>query len=153
MMLRVMSPLQMARRFGISAMPPAISWIVSLVLVVSGLLDLGAPVICIGPNGHVDLEFNTAECCLSGPRLAETPVVPASAASAADCGGCVDLRAAKTALARDGGRWSPQQPMICEAWLQGLVGPGLPGIDAALASGHHCRHEILSSLSSVVLLI
>ena len=66
------------------------SLMLTTLLVLTGAGQLDAVVVCVGLEGHVDLESSFGECCSSsaGPGLAGDTL---QTAHGTDCGPCTDL--------------------------------------------------------------
>ena len=62
-----------------------------LVVTAGGATQLGAAVLCVGVDGHVDVEFTLAGCCASPPASLDQAAAVTLGPEAGSCGPCVDL--------------------------------------------------------------
>ena len=67
------------------------AWILAGVLVFSGTAEMRAAVLCVGDDGHTDVEILASFCCAEG-ELPLTRELASNVIAANDhCGDCVDL--------------------------------------------------------------
>ena len=67
------------------------AWILAVALVFGGFAEAGPAVLCIGDDGHTDVEYSLAGCCVLEIDDAELITSVAMIASRPGCDDCVDL--------------------------------------------------------------
>ena len=130
----------------------ALAWCLSLALALGGAVDVSAAVLCIGFDGHVDVEYLLAGCCLSNQPSPDQPAVGTLASGAPDCGACVDLQVDDPTL-----RCEKQPIPAPEAGAANNCSQGHVNWSQKcrpfLADRFDHQSEALSPLSTIVLLI
>jgi hypothetical protein len=126
-------------------------WLLAAVLSLGYGAQVGATVVCVGADGHIDIESSIDDCCTPAPADGQRDGVK-TAWSASSCGDCVDVQLKappfnpkKDRLSRidlDCGR------PLCESLS--CRGCGRNSIDPSSRLDQHSR--LLVSLSTVVLL-
>lgn len=126
------------------------AWILAVALVFGGFAEAGPAVLCIGDDGHTDVEYSLAGCCVLESDEAELTNSVAMIAGRSGCDDCVDLGLDQDSLIA--GKKLLPAPQVT------LLRLGLPqGKTAGANKGaavQRTMHESLTTvLSSTVLLI
>lgn len=66
-------------------------WVLAVVVLFGGTLAEGALVVCVGEDGHADVEIIATGCCSLGNAESSNRDVPGVRSAAGGCAGCVDL--------------------------------------------------------------
>jgi hypothetical protein len=69
----------------------AMALTLAALLVLSSATQVATAVVCIGPDGHIDIESIFQGCCSSGPAGARSNAAALSA-TGSDCGDCTDVQ-------------------------------------------------------------
>ena len=69
----------------------AAAWILACVFITGSGIQLGAAVVCLGSDGHVDVESFLASCCTS-KRSDDPGAGTRFNAGSSSCGDCVDVQ-------------------------------------------------------------
>lgn len=67
------------------------AWILAVALAFGGFAEAGPAVLCIGDDGHTDVEYSLAGCCVLVTDGAEQTDSVATIAGRPGCDDCVDL--------------------------------------------------------------
>ena len=67
------------------------AWILAVALAFSGIAEAGPAVLCIGDDGHTDVEYSLADCCVLTADAREQTVQLSSNSGGPRCDDCVDL--------------------------------------------------------------
>lgn len=126
------------------------AWILTAVLVFSGTAEMRAAVLCVGDDGHTDVEILASFCCAEG-ELPLTRELASNVIVVNDhCGDCVDLSLeAEYVKASKSGLLIERAAMLRSFDRD-------PGHDRSIQSAHDdsaVREDLQASHSSVVLLI
>ena len=106
--------------------------------------------LCVGGDGHADVEYGFAGCCVGSTDSRGQTDPPVAMSGGPDCDGCADLDLEKNSL-RAGKKLLPAPEMII---VKLLLAQGLSGVSASPEVGLHIGNEaLIAALSSVVLLI
>jgi len=124
----------------------AIAWTLAVIITVSGTSMAGSVVLCIGSNGHVDVEIALGPCCLTDVDGRDGDVETAQVDT---CGRCADIELDATPLTREKHRLRP--PVAIASWapidLHEILEPSC-GFDHQAEGGS----ADLATLATVVLL-
>lgn len=120
-------------------------------LVLSTATQLGAAVVCVGFNGHIDLESILTGCCISGISGGQNRNA-ALVAGASTCGDCTDLQLDAPPLRlKESALHHPVLDADCTACSPGCGAVRAVGnADAFHDMDQHSQY--LSALSTVILL-
>jgi len=124
----------------------AIAWTLAVMITVSGTSLLGGVVLCIGSDGHVDVEIALGPCCLTDVNGVDGDLEKAQVDS---CGRCADIELDTTPRTREKHRLRP--PIAITSWalidLHEILEPSC-GFDHQTERGS----SDLGTLATVVLL-
>lgn len=115
-----------------------------------GIAEVGSAVLCIGEDGHTDVEYSLAGCCTSASASSFQTNSPVVLSDDAGCIDCVDLQFGRNSL-KAGKKFLPRP----ELTVSRVVTPhGESGATRVSATTELIVHDVLvSAISSVVLLI
>ena len=123
-----------------------------LAVTVGGAAQLGVAVLCVGVDGHVDVEYTLAGCCTSSATPLNQMVAAAPRPETGSCGACVDLDITSPPLKDDKTQLSAARPVMeSSVHPSPLGGYGTHGSIAVHRPHDHTGHR--ACLSTVVLLI
>ncbi len=126
------------------------AWLLAVVVVFGGAAEIRAAVLCVGDDGHTDIEMLASFSCAEAARPTSDGSVPGLVAADSHCGDCVDLRLDARYL-----KAPKTSPEFKGTWF-------LRSLDADLGSDHPnlfvrtdlgVRESFPATQSSVVLLI
>ncbi len=67
------------------------AWVLAVALAFGGIAAAGPAVLCVGDDGHTDVEYSLAGCCILVVEEAEHTSSAAKIAGRSGCDDCVDL--------------------------------------------------------------
>ena len=125
-------------------------WLLTAAFAFGGVAEAGPAVLCIGDDGHSDIEYSLAGCCVLETDDAEQTESAAMIASRPGCDDCVDLGLDQNSL-KAGKRLFPAP----EATLLRLSLPQreIRGAKTSAAAQCTVRDSLTTVISSTVLLI
>ena len=126
------------------------AWILAVALVFGGIADAGPAVLCIGDDGHTDVEYSLSGCCVPVADAGEQRVLLSANSGGPDCADCVDLGLDQNIL-KAGKKLLPAP----EATLlrSGALKRESRGTKTFAAASRSAHESVTSELSSTVLLI
>jgi hypothetical protein len=68
------------------------AWILAVLFTSGGIAEAGSDVLCIGEDGHADVEFSLAVCCSLAPPSDFRAPSAMELSDGSGCDDCVDLR-------------------------------------------------------------
>lgn len=105
--------------------------------------------LCIGDDGHADVEYGFAGCCVGATDSRGRTAPPVAMLGGPDCDGCADLDLGKDSL-QAGKELLPAPGMIIARLL---LAQTLSGPSESPEVGLHIGNEaLIAALSSVILL-
>jgi len=125
-------------------------WILALVFAFGGIAETGPAVVCIGDDGHSDIEYSLAGCCVF---VADEPEQIQEVLKNTDrpgCNDCVDLGLDQNSL-KAGKKLLPAPEVT--VLRDSLTGGDLKGAIAPAAAQYIDHESLTTALSSIVLLI
>lgn len=117
----------------------------------TGGAQIGAAVVCVGADGHIDVESVFDGCCspvAPGEHFAGTSLVAATSS----CGDCVDVQLRVVPLKTRRGSLSSPNMIAGVRSIEPSCGAGNGGVKAAFPNSNDRRSQSLTLLSTVVLL-
>ena len=136
----------MNRRSGLTT---ATVWALAVIITVSGTSLVGSLVLCVGSDGHADLEVALGQCCV-GENTARGNADGASSTALVDtCGSCADIDLDATPLTKERQRLEPPHFVAMDVSGQATSCTARI-VDSALGTGSGPPH--LEGLVTVVLL-
>lgn len=130
----------------------AAAWCLSLVLAVGGAVNLGAAVLCVGFDGHVDVEYLLAGCCISSPSSLDQPAPAVIVTDGPGCGACVDLEVGDPILKSEKQRNPAPEVGVVNDFSRRYVRE-TEGLRPLLADRFDHQSSVLAPLSTIILLI
>ena len=128
----------------------ATTWALVVIFTLGGAFQAGAAVLCVGADGHTDIEVALDGCCLTSTQAHDDSSGSAGVFLDTSCGSCADIRVDLEPLNKQKHRFSPP-----ERASVGTLSLGCGGDEPTRArdgrSDHHSRST--SPQSTVVLLI
>ncbi len=124
-------------------------WILFAALAFGGIAEAGQAVLCVGEDGHADIEYGLAGCCVVVPDGPEQAAFQSAGSSGARCDDCADLRIEQNSL-RAGKEPlpAPETGVVRHAWAQiEFSRADVPEAGLCVA-----KEAMLTALSSVILL-
>jgi hypothetical protein len=126
------------------------AWILAFALAFGGFAEAGPAVLCIGDDGHTDVEYSLASCCVPVADAREQKVLLSANSGGPGCDDCVDLGLDQNVL-KAGKRLLPAPEATL---LRFDLSKSRAGATMASAAAPRSAHEsVTSELSSIVLLI
>ena len=101
-----------------------------LAVTVGGAAQLGAAVLCVGVDGHVDVEYTLTGCCTSSATSPNQMVAATPGSEPGSCGACVDLDITSPPLKDD-----KTQLSVARSVMESSVHP--------LPLGSNCAHGLV----------
>jgi len=131
-------------------MTTATTWALVVIFTLGGAFQAGAAVLCVGADGHTDIEVALEGCCLTSTQAHDDSSGSAGVSLDTSCGNCSDIRVDLEPLNKQKHRFPPP-----ERAAVGILSLGR-GCDEPTRApdgrpDHHFRST--SPLSTVVLLI
>lgn len=123
-----------------------------LAVTVGGAAQLGATVLCVGVDGHVDVEYTLTGCCSSSATPMNQMVAAAPGPETGSCGACVDLDIISPPLKNDTTQLSPAR-IVMEYSFHPLHLGSNGNRGSADLDRPHCHSEHRAHHPTVVLLI
>ena len=125
-------------------------WILAAALAFGGIAEAGQAVLCVGEDGHADVEYGLAGCCVLVPDGPEQAAFQsAGSGGGSRCYDCADLRIEQNSL-RAGKEPLPAPEMdVVRHALAQIECSRAEVPEAALCVG---TEALLTALSSVILL-
>ena len=123
-----------------------VAWALVVILTAAGSSLTGSLVLCVGSDGHADLELAFEDCCVDDQPKDRDPDLPTRLVDS--CGSCSDLDLDSTPLTKQRQRLEAPDPVVVN----------LPGADTCATSPVTAVSQMaisppdLISISSVVLL-
>jgi len=131
-------------------MTTATTWALVVIFTLGGAFQAGAAVLCVGADGHVDIEVALEGCCVISAQTRDDSSGSAGESLGTSCGSCSDIRLDLEPLNKERRRFSPT-----ERASVGTLSLGCGCDETTRArdgrSDHHSRST--SPQSTVVLLI
>ena len=126
------------------------AWVLAVALAFGGIAEAGPAVLCIGDDGHTDVEYSLAGCCILVVEEAEHTSSAAKIAGRSGCDDCVDLGLEQNLL-KTGKKFLPAP----EAALLRFDLPKRQagGSKTSAAAPRPAHESVISELSSIVLLV
>jgi hypothetical protein len=125
-------------------------WALVVIFTFGGAFQAGAAVLCVGADGHTDIEVALESCCLTSIEASNDGSGPAGVSLDTSCGSCSDIRLDLEPLNKEKHQVSPPERVTV-----GSLSLGHSCDEATHARGG--RSDRLSwstsSLSTVILLI
>ena len=131
----------------------ATAWCLSLALALGGAVDLGAAVLCVGFDGHVDVEYILAGCCVSSASSQGQPTTVTMGSGTPACGACVDLEVGEPLSKREKNQNPTPDPGVTNDNPQTENSGGTSSRQTALVVRLDLHSDALASLSTIILLI
>lgn len=126
------------------------AWILAVVLAFGGIVEAGPAVLCVGDDGHSDVENSLAGCCVLVTDEADQLNSTAKMAGRPGCDDCVDLGLDKNSLTVVKKLLpTPEVTMLRVSLTRG----GSKGAFAPAAARNIDHESLTTALSSIVLLI
>lgn len=126
------------------------AWVLAVALAFGGIAEAGPAVLCIGDDGHTDVEYSLAGCCILVVEEAEHTSSAAKIAGRSGCDDCVDLGLNQDSLIA-GKKLLPAPEATVLRWA---LSPSETASANTAAVFQRTVHEWLTALlSSTVLLI
>ena len=124
-------------------------WILVAALAFGGIAEAGQAVLCVGEDGHADVEYGLAGCCALVPDGPEQTAFQSPGSSGSRCDDCADLRLEQNSLrASKEPLPAPETGIVRHTWAQiEFSRSDVP--EAVLCVG---KEAMLTALSSVILL-
>jgi len=115
-----------------------------------GIAEVGSAVLCIGEDGHTDVEYSFAGCCTVASTSSLQTTSPEVLSNDAGCNDCVDLQFGRKSL-KAGKKFLPRP----ELTVSRVFTPhSVSGATRVFATTELIVHNVLvTAISSVVLLI
>ena len=126
------------------------AWILAVALVFGGIAEAGPAVLCVGNDGHTDVEYSLAGCCVFEADEAEKRNSGAKIAGRSGCDDCVDLGLDQDSLLT-GKKLLPAPEATVLRWA--LSPSETAGVNTAALSQCTVQEWLTTVLSSTVLLI
>jgi len=131
-------------------MTTATTWALVVIFTLGGAFQAGAAVLCVGADGHIDIEVALEGCCLTSIQARDDSSGSAGVSLDTSCGNCSDIRVDLEPLNKQKHRFSPpERAAVGTLSLDRGCDERTRARDGR--SDHHSRST--SSLSTVVLLI
>jgi len=125
-------------------------WILAAALALGGIAKAGPAVLCIGDDGHTDVEFSLAGCCVQVADAREQIAQLSAVSGGPGCDDCVDLGLDQNSLKAGKKLLSAPRAMH----LRFFSSPSETGSEKTSAEAQLTVQESLTTvLSSTVLLI
>ncbi len=124
-------------------------WCLTLIFIVGGASLTGSLVLCVGSDGHTDLEVALGFCCVEVETTHANADGDHSASLVDPCGDCSDIELDATPLTKQKRRLEPPQSAAMLETVQVGV-PTVSAADSGPSRGAGSPH--LDALSTVVLL-
>ena len=128
----------------------ATTWALVVVFTLGGAFQAGAAVLCVGADGHTDIEVALEGCCVTSTQARDDGSGSAGVSLDTSCGNCSDIRLDLEPLNKQKRRFSPPERAAVGTLSLGR-GCDEPTRAPDGRSDHHSRFT--SPLSTVVLLI
>jgi hypothetical protein len=126
------------------------AWILAVALAFCGIAEAGPAVLCVGNDGHSDVEYSLAGCCVLETDEADQLNSTAKMAGRTGCDDCVDLGLDQNSLTVGKKLLpTPEVTMLRVTLTRG----GSKGAFAPAAARNIDRESLTTALSSIVLLI
>ena len=126
------------------------AWILAVALVFGCIAEAGPAVLCIGDDGHTDVEYSLAGCCIPVTDAREQKVLQPANSGGPECDDCVDLGLEQNIL-KAGKRLLPApEANLLRFYVPKRRAGGTKMAPAAPRSAHE---SVTSELSSIVLLV
>jgi len=126
------------------------AWVLAVALVFGGIAEAGRAVLCIGDDGHTDVEYSLAGCCVPVADAREQKVLLSANPGGPGCDDCVDLGLEQNLL-KTGKKFLPAPEA---ALLRFDLPKRQAGGSKTSAVAPRSAHEsVISELSSIVLLV
>lgn len=125
-------------------------WLLTVVFALGGIAEAGPAVLCVGEDGHVDVEYGLSDCCVLVPNDSAQRESQTTVADLSGCDDCVDLGISLNSL-KTGKNLLPA-PAVTVLRISPMRTETTGG--AAPDTARHVDHEMLTTaLSSIVLLV
>jgi hypothetical protein len=131
-------------------MTTATTWALVVIFTLGGAFQAGAAVLCVGADGHADIEVALEGCCVTSTQARDDGSGNAGVSLDSSCGDCSDIRVDLEPLNKEKHQFSPPERAAVGTLSLGRGG-GEPTRARDGRSDHHSRST--SQLSTVVLLI
>ena len=131
-------------------MTTATTWALVVIFTLGGAFQAGAAVLCVGADGHADIEVALEGCCVTSTQARDDGSGSAGVSLDPSCGDCSDIRVDLEPLNKEKHQFSPPERAAVGTLSLGR-GCDEPILARNGRSDHHSRST--SSLSTVVLLI
>ena len=125
-------------------------WFLAVAFALAGIAEAGPAVLCIGDDGHTDVEYSLAGCCVLETDEAEQTNSVATIAGRSGCDDCVDLGLDQDSLTA--GKKLLPAPQVTLLRL-GLSQGNTAGANSRAAAQRTMHQSLTTVLSSTVLLI
>jgi hypothetical protein len=127
----------------------AIATALAVIITAGGMSPVGSVVLCVGSNGHADLELALELCCLDDATPRDDAGGESTASLVDSCGGCSDIGLDASSLTEGTQRLAPPNTAVMD--LAGIFDSATVSfVDSDWGEGLGPPH--LASLLSVVLL-
>ncbi len=127
----------------------ATTWALVVVFTLGGAFQAGAAVLCVGADGHTDIEVALEGCCVTSTQAHDDGSGSAGVTLDTSCGNCSDIRLDLEPLNKEKHRFSPP-----ERAAVGTLSPGR-GCDepTRIRDGRPDPHSRSTSPQSTVVLL
>ena len=90
-------------------MTTATTWALVVIFTLGGAFQAGAAVLCVGADGHTDIEVALEGCCLTSTQAHDDSSGSAGVSLDTSCGSCSDIRVDLEPLNKQKHRFSPPE--------------------------------------------
>jgi len=126
------------------------AWTLIVFSVFGTMAEASAAVVCVGNDGHADVEYSVVGCCFSAARWTQSGPTPILVSNSSACENCVDLDLNVESL-----RVSKEGLSQAEATVSRCLTPGFDPFGKRLSAPAKSivQNSSDAAVSSVVLLI
>ena len=125
-------------------------WMLAVLFALGSIAEAGSAVLCISQNGHMDVEYSLAGCCIVASAPGDQNYSPMVLSDSSGCDGCVDLQFGKNALKTGKKILSGPEPTVLRSFVP-QDASGATRVSAIIEST--VQDGLVAAISSVVLLI
>ena len=131
-------------------MTTATAWALVVIFTLAGASHAGAAVLCVGADGHTDIEVALEGCCLTSTQARDDSSGGAGVSLDASCGSCSDIRLDLERLNKQKHQVSPPERAV-----EGTLSLGRCGDEPTRTRDGRPDHhsQSTSPLTTIVLLI
>ena len=125
-------------------------WMLAVLFALGSIAEAGSAVLCISQNGHMDVEYSLAGCCIVASASGDQIGSPMVLSDSSGCDGCVDLQFGKNALKTGKKILSGPEPTVSRSFAP-HGDSGAMRVSAIVEST--VQDGLVAAISSVVLLV